>query len=83
MVGNPGLIVSLIDARGDSRGLIARQRLGHVDLLPCLLAGTRSLLGLRKESLDPRLVDEVNGATKDASEEEVQEDSALDKSVNL
>lgn len=76
MVGDPGLIVSLVDARGDSRGLVSRQRLGHVDLLSDLLAGTRSLLGLGEEGLNPSLVDEVDGATKDASQEEVQEDAA-------
>lgn len=79
MVGNPGLVVSLVDARDDSRGLISRQRLGHIDLLPGLLAGTRSLLGLREEGLNPSLVDEVDGAAKDASKEEVQEDAAKDR----
>lgn len=76
MIGDPGLIVGLIDARSDNRGLVARQRLGHVDLLSGLLAGTRSLLGLGEESLNPSLVDKVDGAAEDAGQEEVQEDTA-------
>lgn len=83
MVGNPGLIVSLVDARGDSRRLVSRKRLGHLDLLPGLLAGTRSLLGLREEGLNPSLVNEVDGATKDASQEEIQEDAAKSKVSKL
>lgn len=76
MVGDPGLIVGLVDARRDSGGLVARQRLRHVDLLLGLLARTGSLLGLGKECLDPSLVDEVDGAAEDAGQEEVQENTA-------
>lgn len=75
VVGDPGLIVILVDSRGDASRLVARQGLGHLNGLLALLAGTGSLLGLREQGLNPSLVDEVDGTTEDAGEEEVEEDA--------
>lgn len=75
MVGNPRLIVTLVRTRGDIRRLITRQGLGDLDRLLGLLGSTRSALGLREEGLDPGLVDEVDGATESAGQEEVKENA--------
>lgn len=82
VVRDPGLVVVLVDTAGDAAGLVAGQRLSNVDDL-ALLGGTGSLLGLGEESLDPGLVDEVQSATKDASQEEVEEDTVGKKSARL
>lgn len=82
VVRDPRLIVVLVDTRGDANRLVARQGLGDLDGLLALLASTRSLLGLRKQGLDPGLVDEVDGATEDAGQEEVEEDTRNSQLLN-
>lgn len=78
VVRDPGLVVVLVNTAGGTGGLVARQRLGDIDDL-ALLDGTRSLLSLGEEGLNPGLVDEVEGATEDAGQEEVQEDAVCVK----
>lgn len=75
MVWDPGFIVALVNTRSDAGRLIARQRLGDLDGLLALLGRTDRLLGLREQGLDPSLVDEVDGATKDTGKEQVEEDA--------
>lgn len=76
VVGDPGLVVALVGTRRDCRRLITGQGLGHINGLLGLLANAGSLLSLGKESLDPGLVDEVEGTTEDAGQEEIEEDTS-------
>lgn len=75
VVWDPRFVVVLVDAAGDAGGLIAGEGLGHIDDLLRLLLGQRGLLSLWEESLDPGLVDEVEGASERAGQEEVEEDT--------
>lgn len=59
VLGNPGLVVALVSASGNTGRLGTGQRLSGFDRLLALLAGTGSALGLREEGLDPGLVDKV------------------------
>jgi hypothetical protein len=69
VVRDPALVIGL------AGGLGAREGIGGVDgLLDGLLGSTR-FLGLGEESLDPGLVDEVEGASESGSENKVQEDA--------
>ncbi len=81
VVGDPALVVALgaVAAAGGAGRLGARERL---DLGGRGLAGSSRLLAagrgnarLREESLDPGLVDEVEGRAEDGGEEEVEEDA--------
>lgn len=75
VLGDPGLVVALVSASGDSGRFGAGQGLSSLDRLLALLAGARSALGLGEEGLDPGLVDEVEGAAEDPGQEDIQEDS--------
>lgn len=72
--GNPALVKVLLAARGGTGRLGTRQGLGNLDLLD-LLRGLGLLNSLGEESLDPGLVDEVEGSAKDTGQEEVEEDA--------
>lgn len=82
VVRDPRLIVVLVDTRGDANRLVARQGLGDLDGLLALLASARSLLGLGEQGLDPGLVNEVDSATEDAGQEEVEEDARISQLLN-
>ena len=80
--GDPALVVALVGAGGD--GLAAGQRAGRGLLIAARLAtlalrrgpaAAAALAGLREERLDVGLVYEVDGASEEAREEQVQEDT--------
>jgi hypothetical protein len=75
MLGDPGLVVTLVSASSNSGRLGAGQWLSGFDGLFALLSGTGSALGLGEEGLDPGLVDKVEGATEDTGQEDIQEDA--------
>lgn len=78
VLGNPTLVVALVGvgAAGGAGRLGARERLSlGGDLAASLLARVLLGAGLREQSLDPGLVDPVEGAAEDAGEEEVEEDA--------
>ena len=81
--GNPGLVVGLSTA-GDSRAVSTNDSnlVSGVDLLRAtrgLLSALTALAAsflLGKEGGDPSVVDEVDGSSKDTSEDEIEEDAA-------
>lgn len=73
VLGDPALIVLLARASSSAGGLGAGEGLGGLDLLALL--GGAGALGLGEESLDPGLVDEVEGTGEGGGEEEVEEDA--------
>ena len=78
-VRDPALVVGLaVGARhhGGLGGLVARD--GRDELGLAHLLGGPGPLGLREERLDPRLVNEVEGAREDGREDEVEEDTVAD-----
>jgi hypothetical protein len=85
--GDPALIVRLC-ARGNSRAVSANDRnlVGGVDLLCAsgrplrALAALAATLLLGEEGGDPGVVDEVRDSTKDAEDDEVEENAAMDVS---
>lgn len=72
--GNPALVKVLLAARGSTSRLRTRQGLGNLDL-PGLLGSLGLLSSLGEESLDPGLVNEVEGSAEDTGKEEVEEDA--------
>lgn len=74
VLGNPGLVINLSGAGGDTSRLGTRKGLSNLDSLLSLLGGAGTL-GLGKEGLDPGLVDEVEGTGKGTGKEEVEEDA--------
>jgi hypothetical protein len=82
VVRNPALVIVL--SRGDGNGgrLGAGERLSNINGLLGLLVGTGAL-SLREESLDPGLVDEVEGTGEGSREEEVEEDTVSVVSLRL
>lgn len=82
VVRNPALVVVLSRGNGDGGRLGAGERLSNIDGLLGLLVGTGAL-GLGEESLDPGLVDEVEGTGESSREEEVEEDTANVVSLRL
>lgn len=77
VLGDPGLVVSLVSASGYAWRLGSGQRLSSLDRLLAFLAGARGALGLREEGLDPGLVDEVERSAEDTGQEKIQEDTVL------
>ena len=79
VVGDPALIVALAIAAASGTGRLgSRDGLGLddnrlLDLLGSRGAGAADLLG--EEGLNPGLVDEVEGGTEDAGQEEIKEDA--------
>ena len=75
VLGDPALVVALVETCGVTGGLVAGQglNLNLLNLLDHLDGGGAA--GLGEQSLDPCLVDKPGGGTKDASQEEVQEDA--------
>lgn len=71
--GNPALVKVLLAARGGTGRLGTRQGLGNFDLLDLRDLGLLNSLG--EESLDPGLVDEVEGGAEDTGQEEVEENA--------
>lgn len=78
VLGDPALIVVLARAGGSASGLGAGEGLSSLDLLGLL--GGAGALGLGEESLDPGLVDEVEGTGEGGGKEEVEED-AIDSQI--
>lgn len=74
VVRDPALVVVLSRSDGNGGRLGAGERLSNIDGLLGLLVGTGSL-SLGEESLDPCLVDEVEGTGESSREEEVEEDN--------
>lgn len=68
VLGDPALVVLASDASGISGNGLGLEGLAG-------LLGGRLLGGLGEEGLDPGLVDEVDGASEGASEDEVEEDA--------
>lgn len=68
VLGDPALVVLASDACGISGNGLGLEGLAG-------LFGGRLLGGLGEEGLDPGLVDEVDGASEGASEDEVEEDA--------
>lgn len=73
VVRDPALVVVLVSAGSGARRLVARERFDDLGL--ARLLADLGALGLREERLDPRLVNEVEGAAEDAGEEDVQKDA--------
>lgn len=82
VVRDPALVVVLSRSDGNGGRLGAGERLSNIDGLLGLLVGTGSL-SLGEESLDPCLVDEVEGTGESSREEEVEEDTAKTVSLRL
>lgn len=81
-VGNPALVVVLAIGPGDHGGLggLVAGDGGDELGLAHLLGGLGALL-LGKQRLNPRLVNEVEGGSEDARQEDVQEDAAETQSA--
>lgn len=73
VLGDPALVIVLARASGSAGGLGAGEGLSSLDLLGLL--GGAGALGLGEESLDPGLVDEVEGTSEGGGEEDVEEDA--------
>lgn len=92
VAGDPALVVALVSitAARETGGFVARESVGSLgldhgrsaarSLLATGLRGTALAggLGLREESLDPGLVDEVEGRAENAGQEEVEEDAVAE-----
>ena len=89
---NPAFVIRLLGhcTSGNSRSISANDR-NLLFCVKCLLGAGRGTFGplatlsaalqLWEEGLDPRLVDEVEGACEGGEEEEVQEDTAKMMSI--
>ena len=83
VIGDPVLVVG---AGGRASGLGAGEGGvggGDLDLLGGGLLGAGGALGGGQESLDPGLVDEVEGACEGAGEEEVEEDAGRSHAMSV
>jgi len=75
-LGDPALIVALASREA---GGLGSGEVGINDGLDNLGLAGGGAASLGEESLDPGLVDEVDGAGESASEEEVEEDASAEK----